>query len=337
MRRKALFILASVFAVTISASQSVVAGGWPHRTVKIIAPLPAGGATDLAARLFAEGLSQRWGQSVIVENRPGADGIAGVTSFVNARDDHTLLFSFAGPISINPLIHDQLPYDPVRDLVPVAAAIDNFFAIAVSAQTGVQSIDKFITTAQESPERFNWAATAGLPQYIFLALQQRNGLKLTQVPYREVALALQDLAENRIQVLVTAPTILLPAVAGGKARLLMITNRQRSPVAPEVPTAIEAGFPELTFEGTVGFFGGRDMAAHLRRGLPSTLLPTAANNAFDQSRNACRAIASALSLPSSARNACSRGTSTWAWIRVLSRSDRRGSTMARPQAGFLTA
>jgi tripartite-type tricarboxylate transporter receptor subunit TctC len=264
MRRKALFILASVFAVTISASQSVVAGAWPHRTVKIIAPLPAGGATDLAARLFAEGLSQRWGQSVIVENRPGADGIAGVTSFVNARDDHTLLFSFAGPISINPLIHDQLPYDPVRDLVPVAAAIDNFFAIAVSAQTGVQSIDKFITTAQESPERFNWAATAGLPQYIFLALQQRNGLKLTQVPYREVALALQDLAENRIQVLVTAPTILLPAVAGGKARLLMITNRQRSPVAPEVPTAIEAGFPELTFEGTVGFFGGRDMSTAVR-------------------------------------------------------------------------
>jgi len=260
MPRKALFILASLFAVAISASQSVVAGGWPHRTVKIIAPLPAGGATDLAARLFAEGLSQRWGQSVIVENRPGADGIAGVTSFVNARDDHTLLFSFAGPISINPLIHDQLPYD----LVPVAAAIDNFFAIAVSAQTGVQSIDKFIATAQESPERFNWAATAGLPQYIFLALQQRNGLKLTQVPYREVALALQDLAENRIQVLVTAPAILLPAVAGGKARLLMITNRQRSPVAPEVPTAIEAGFPELTFEGTVGFFGGRDISTAVR-------------------------------------------------------------------------
>jgi tripartite-type tricarboxylate transporter receptor subunit TctC len=104
--------------------------------VRIILPLPAGLATDLAARLFAEKLSVRWGQPVVVENRPGADGIVGVTSFVTAHDDHTLLFSFAGPISINLLIHEKLPYDPVRDLVPIAMAIDNFFAVAVSSPTG---------------------------------------------------------------------------------------------------------------------------------------------------------------------------------------------------------
>ena len=127
---------------------------------------------------------------MVVENRPGADGITGVTSFVNAHDDHTLLFSFAGPISINPLIYDKLPYDPARDLVPIAAAIDNFFAIAVSTPTGVRSIDAFIAAARAAPERFNWAATAGLPQYIFLALQKKNGLALTQVPYRDFAPAL---------------------------------------------------------------------------------------------------------------------------------------------------
>lgn len=264
MLRRALFVFTSLFAMVVSACQPALAGAWPHRTVKIIAPLPTGGGTDLAARLFAEGLSQRWGQAVVVENRPGADGIVGVTTFVNAHDDHTLLFSFAAPISINPLIHDKLPYDPVRDLVPIAAVIDNFFAVAVSAQTGVQSIDQFIAAAQASPERFNWAATAGLPHYIFLALQKKNGLKLTQVPYREFAPALQDLAENRIQVLVTAPAIMMPAVANGKARLLMVTNRERSPLAPDVPTAIEAGFPELTFDGVVGFFGGRDLPAAIR-------------------------------------------------------------------------
>jgi tripartite-type tricarboxylate transporter receptor subunit TctC len=263
MPRRARFILAALLAVAVSASQPVLAEAWPQRTVRIIAPLPAGGATDLAARLFAEGLSRRWGQSVIVENRPGADGIAGVTTFVNAQDDHTLLFSFAGPISINPLIHDNLPYDPVRDLVPIAAVIDNFFAIAVSAQTGLQSIDSFIAAARDAPERFNWAATAGLPQYIFLALQ-KNALTLTQVPYRDFAPALQDLAENRIQVLVSAPAIMMPAVASGKARLLMVTNRQRSPIAPEVPTATEAGFPELTFDGVVGFFGRRDLPTAVR-------------------------------------------------------------------------
>jgi tripartite-type tricarboxylate transporter receptor subunit TctC len=264
MRARTPLAFALLVAVLTCAAKPGSAENWPQRTVKIILPLPAGGGTDLAARLFAEQLSRRWGQPVVVENRPGTDGIVGVTSFVNAHDDHTLLFSFAGPISINPLVHDKLPYDPVRDLVPIATAIDNFFGIAVSAPTGAGSITSFIEMARAHPANFNWAATAGLPQYVFLALQKKAGLTLTQVPYREFTLAQQDLAENRIQVLVTAPSWLVPLIESGKARMLMVTNRQRSPIALEVPTAEEAGFPELTFDGMVGFFGGRDLPIALR-------------------------------------------------------------------------
>jgi tripartite-type tricarboxylate transporter receptor subunit TctC len=256
---RAPFVFALLAAALTCASMQARAETWPERPVRIILPLPAGLGTDLAARLFAEKLSIRWGQPVVVENRPGADGIVGVTSFVTANDDHTLLFSFAGPISINPLIHEKLPYDPVRDVVPIAIAIDNFFTVAVSSPTGVRTLDSFIEAARAHPEKFNWAATAGLPQFFFLALQRRAGLVLTQVPYRDFAPALQDLAENRIQVLVSSPAVLMPAIESGKARLLMVTNRQRSPLAPDIPTAEEAGFPELTFEGVVGFFGGRDM------------------------------------------------------------------------------
>jgi tripartite-type tricarboxylate transporter receptor subunit TctC len=259
MRIRGPFVFALFAVAAICASPSARAETWPERPVKIVVPLPAGLGTDVALRLFAEKLAVRWGQPVVVENRPGADGIVGVTSFVSANDDHMLLFSFAGPITINPLIHDKLPYDPVRDLVPIATAIDNFFAIAVSAPTGVRSLDSFIEAARTSPEKFNWAATPALPQFIFLALQKKARLKLTQVPYRDFTPAIQDLAENRIQVLVTAPSSLMPAVQSGKARLLMVTNRQRSPIAPDVPTAQEAGFPELTFDGVVGFFGGRDL------------------------------------------------------------------------------
>ena len=237
---------------------------WPQRAVKIILPLPAGSGTDLAARLFAERLSQRWRQGVVVENRPGVDGLAGVAGFVSSRDDHELLFSFAGPVSINPLIYDKLPYDPDRDLVPIASAIDNFFCVAVSSSMGVDSIGSFVEAVRNKPGKFNWTATAGLPQYIFAALQKSAGLQLVQVPYRDFAPALQDFAEGRIHVVVTAPSLLLPIVAAGKARLLMVSNRRRSPLAPEVPTAAEAGFPELTFEGVVGFYGRRDMTASLR-------------------------------------------------------------------------
>ena len=258
------FVFSLIAVAAICSPIAARSEAWPQRAVKIILPLSAGSGTDLAARLFAERLSQRWRQGVVVENRPGVDGLAGVASFVSARDDHELLFSLAGPISINPLIYDKLPYDPDRDLVPIASAIENFFCIAVSSSMGVNSMGSFLEAVRNNPGKFNWAATAGLPQYIFEALQKSAGLQLVQVPYRDFAPALQDFAEGRIQVVVTGPAPLLPHVKAGRAKLLMVSSRQRSPLAPEVPTAGEAGFPELTFEGVVGFYGRRDMPAPLR-------------------------------------------------------------------------
>jgi tripartite-type tricarboxylate transporter receptor subunit TctC len=278
MSMRAPFLLALLIAAATVSTSTARAGGWPERPVKIILPISAGTGTDVAARLFAEKLSVRWGQPVVVENRPGADGIVAVTGLVNAHDDHTLLFSFAGPITINPFVHEKLPYDPIRDLVPIATAIENFFVIAVSESAGVRSLVSFIEAARAHPEKFNWAATPGLPQFIFLALQKRAGFTLTQVPYRDFGAAIQDLAENRIQVAVTAPPVLLPAVQSGKARLLMVTNRQRSPIAPEVPTAEEAGFPELTFEGAVGFFGNRDMPIVRRDRIANDIAAVAADH-----------------------------------------------------------
>ena len=238
---------------------------WPERTVRVILPLPAGSGTDTAARLFAQGLAVRWGKPVIVENRPGGDGIPAVTGFLSARDDHTLLLSFAGVITINPLVHDKLPYDPAHDLVPIVSIVDNFFAIAVSETLKVASLEDFIKLARTQPGKLNWAATSGLPDYIFAALQRSAGLKLTQVSYRDFAPALQDLGEGRIQVAVTGLSLLLPQVDAGKAKLLMVTNRERSRLAPTVPTAKELGHPDLTFDGVVGFYGWRDIPAALKQ------------------------------------------------------------------------
>ncbi len=237
---------------------------WPERTVRVILPLPAGSGTDNAARLFAQGLAARWGKPVIIENRPGGDGIPAVTGFLSARDDHTLLLSFAGVITINPLVHDKLPYDPAHDLVPIVSIVDNFFGIAVSETLKVASLEDFVTLARTQPGKLNWAATSGLPDYIFAALQRKAGLKLTQVSYRDFAPALQDLGEGRIQVAVTGLSLLLPQVDAGKAKVLMVTNRERSRLAPTVPTAKELGYPDLTFDGVVGFYGWRDIPAALK-------------------------------------------------------------------------
>ena len=251
--------LACLFAAATASAET-----WPRQTVRVIVPLPAGTGTDIAARLYAERLSQRWGQPVIVENRPGADGIIAAQALVNARDNHTLLFSFAGLITINPLIHDKLPYDPARDLVPIAPGADNFFAIAISEKLGIKTLAELIALARAKPGKLNWAATPGLPQFIFAALAKSAGLQMIEVSYKDFTPALQDLGEGRIEVAVTGLALFLPHVQAGRVRLLMVTNRERAPVAPGVPTASEVGHPELTFEGTVGFYGWRGMPDELR-------------------------------------------------------------------------
>lgn len=251
-------------AVVLGAAQAA-SEPWPQRTVRVIMPLSPGSATDLAVRLFAQRLAERWGQPVIVENRQGADGIPAVVSFLGARDNHTLMFSFAGLITINPLTHDKLPYDPARDLVPIASAVDNFFGVAASETLKVASLEDFIKLVRAQPGKLNWAATPGLPDYIFAALQKSAGIEMAQISYRDFTPALQDLGEGRIQVAVTSLSLLLPQVQTGKAKLLMVTNHERAPLAPDVPTASEVGYPELTFDGVVGFYGWRDMPDDLKQ------------------------------------------------------------------------
>ncbi len=218
-----------------------------------------GSGTDIAARWCAERLAARWGKPVIVENRQGSDAIPAVMSVVGARDNHSFLFSFAGVITINPLIHEKLPYDPVHDLVPIASVADNFLAIGVSANLNVNTLAEFVALARTQPGKLNWAATPGLPHYVFAAIQKSTGIELVRASYREFGPALADLGEGRIHAVASSINVMAPPVQAGRARMLMVVNRERSPLAPDVPTAAEAGYPDLTFDGVVGFFGTRDM------------------------------------------------------------------------------
>src|SRR5712692_3790150 len=141
------------------ASQSALAQtpsqAWPQKTVRFIVPLPPGSGTDLSARLVAERLTERWGQPVVVENRQGADGIPAVTSFLTARDNHTLLLSFAGVITFNHLLHERLPYDPATDLVPIVPVVDNFLGVSASAMLQVNSLADLIAAARAQPGKLN--------------------------------------------------------------------------------------------------------------------------------------------------------------------------------------
>jgi tripartite-type tricarboxylate transporter receptor subunit TctC len=228
----------------------------------------------------AERLTERWGQPVVVENRQGADGIPAVSSFLSARDNHTFLLSFAGVITFNALLHERLPYDPATDLVPIAPVIDNFLGVSATALLKVNSLALLVQAARAQPGKLNWAATPGLPYYVLLALQKSAGIDMVQVSYRDFAPAYHDLNQGRLHVAATGVPTLAPHHQAGTAKLLFVTNRDRSPQTPDVPTAAEAGYGELTFEGTVGLYGWRDMPVSLKERIATDLNAITADPAF---------------------------------------------------------
>ena len=269
------FVLALITAATALAEEP-----WPQRAVRLIVPFGSGSAPDVAARLYAERLASRWQRPVIVENRLGAEGLVGVSAFAGMRDDHALLFSPAAPISVFPYTQERLGYDPTRDLVPISSAVDTFGSIAVSASLKVASLAEFVVLARAQPGKLNWTSGGGAFPTLLSGFAKTADLDLVHVSYREQNLAIHDLAAGRVQILGTTLTALLPLARAGKIRLLAVTNKRRAPIAPEVPTATETGYPELEFEGLIGFFGWRDIPAPLRDRISADVRTVAVDPAF---------------------------------------------------------
>jgi tripartite-type tricarboxylate transporter receptor subunit TctC len=237
---------------------------WPQRPVRLLVPFGAGSATDITARLFADRLAQRWGQPVVVENRPGGDSNIAVGAFASARDDHTILYSAPNPITVNPILYEKLPYDPSQDLVPISLGSEIFIVVAAPESLKINSLPELVAMARAQPGKLNWVATPGVVYYMFAGFVRNAGLDMSQVPYRDFTQAVNDLAEGRIQVTVTSLATARPQVETGKVKLLAVTNQQRIPARPEIQTVTEAGHPDLAFGAFGGFFGWRGMPNDLR-------------------------------------------------------------------------
>ncbi|MBR0703797.1 tripartite tricarboxylate transporter substrate binding protein [Bradyrhizobium diazoefficiens] len=266
--------LALGLLTTIALSFTTLPGkaqSWPTQVVKIITPFPPGSGGDVTARPFAERLAERWGKPVIVENRPGADGIIAATAVLNSNDGHTLLYTNGGPLTSNLLAHaGSLPYNP-DDLLPVAAAAEVYVAIAVPASLATSSLSEFVAQARLKRGQFNWSGTPGSLDYLVPGFLKRAGIDLPRVPYREVSMAMQDLSQDRLQFYAAALATQLPMAQTGKIKIIAITNSQRSPFLPDVPTARESGFPELEYEAFLGFFAPRGMSVELRERIGADL------------------------------------------------------------------
>jgi tripartite-type tricarboxylate transporter receptor subunit TctC len=198
-----------------------------------------------------------------VENRPGGDAVVAINAFISAHDDHTLLYTPTSSFTAHPYQHDKLPYD-ARELSPVARVSNTLVGLIVAPALNVASVAELIGLIRAQPGKLNYTTATGMTDVIYEGYFKSAGLAIIRVPYRDVVTPLTDLGEGRIQAYVGALAIEQPHIQAGRAKLIAITNSQRAPAAPDVPTIAEAGFPALTFDGLTGLFGPRDMAGEVR-------------------------------------------------------------------------
>jgi tripartite-type tricarboxylate transporter receptor subunit TctC len=255
----------AVLAVALAALASAPghAQHWPQRTVKFVVPLGPASGVDIGARLFADRLSARWGQAVVIENRPGGDGMVAINAFLGASDDHTLLFAPTSSFTAHPFLYDKLSYDP-RDFVPVARVSNTLIAMAVPASLNVASFHELVAMIRAQPGKLNWAGITGAVDLAITGFLRGANLDIVKVPYRDGVQAVNDLSEGRVQMYTAALAISRPHFQAGKVKLIAILNHERAPTVPEVPTVAELGYPALTFDGLVGVFAIKSMSAELR-------------------------------------------------------------------------
>jgi tripartite-type tricarboxylate transporter receptor subunit TctC len=250
------------FAPSASAQSS--AQSWPQRPVRVILPFGAGSATDVAARLMSEKLSVRWGKPIVIENRPGADGLLAINTFTAANDDHVLLYASTASFMAHPYTLDKIPYNLERDLAPIARVTDTVLGVSASSSIKVNSLKEFVALAKAQPGKLNAAGAAGVPDFTLGYFLNVEKLDVTRVPYKDVVQAATDLSAGQIQFLLSSYAILRGGQESGRIKVLAIGGRQRFPAAPDIPTVHEAGFPALNTETTAGFYGPRSMAQDLR-------------------------------------------------------------------------
>jgi tripartite-type tricarboxylate transporter receptor subunit TctC len=254
LKRLILLILVTIFP---SLALSQPSQGWPKHAVRLVTSSTPGGSADMVARLFAEKLSRRWRTNVIVENRPGADGVIAIQAVLGATDGHTLLATPSSNVTVTPAIR-KLPYAN-GDLRPLSTAAIDFLAVAVPASSSIGSLADLIAAARERPGALNWFASSGSPAMAFGEFVRINHLDMVYVPYKGSPEALRDLSESRIQVCLIPLAVAFPLTQAGRLRLIAITNPETAPVAPDVPTALGTGHPELAIQGVLGFFAPKSM------------------------------------------------------------------------------
>jgi tripartite-type tricarboxylate transporter receptor subunit TctC len=250
---------------------------WPTRPVRWIIPFGPGSGVDVGARLLTDRLAEKWGQPVVVDNRPGGDGIIAMTAFLNANDDHVLLYCGTGSYTVHPYQIEKLTYDFQRDLAPLARVANTIMAVTATTRMNAGSLKDIIALAKAQPGKLNAAVPQGISELVFDGFVKAEGLDIQKVPYKDVVQAVPDLVEGRINIMYTSYAVVRPVATAGTAKVLAVGAQARVDTLPNIPTAREAGVPSFELDGLSGLFGPSKMAMDVRKKIGADIVAVMAD------------------------------------------------------------
>jgi tripartite-type tricarboxylate transporter receptor subunit TctC len=238
------WLTAIAATILLCVAPHSASAAYPDRPIRLIVPFAPGGSTDILGRILAEALHPILGQTIIVENRPGAGGNIG-GDFVSraAPDGYTLLLAAAGPTVINPSLYRNMPYDPAKDLAPITCLEREHNLMVVGNSTPAKTLQEFLTYARAHPGKLSFGSPGnGSPAHLAgELLDQKAGLKMQHVPYKGTGPAITDLVAGHIDMIIDNMPALLPQVRAGNLRALAVPSDKRATAAPDIPTFSEAG------------------------------------------------------------------------------------------------
>ena len=232
------------FVALVGALAPTQASTFPDRPLRIVVPFAAGGNVDIVTRIVAGGLAEALGQSVVVENKAGANGVIGAESVARAAPDgYTLFIATAETMALNPFLMKSIPYDPLKDFAAIGLVDDFPFTLTVNPQLPVKSVNDFVTYARANQGKLNFSSwgTGSIGQIAFEQFSQATGIQMQHIPFKGAAPAIMAVATGEVHAFMATLSVARPQAASGRVRILAITTPERDPSAPDIPTLREMG------------------------------------------------------------------------------------------------
>src|SRR3954462_9179100 len=261
-------LVAIAFVAAFAAILPVQAQDYPSRLVHLVVPQAAGGGTDTFARALGQKLSERWGQPVVIENRAGAGGVVGTDSVAKAMPDgYTLLVTYEGSQAINQSLYQNLPFDSLKDFVPIATIAVTPFILIVGPKAEAKSLQEFIAFARANPDRLSYgsAGNGSVNHLLGEMLKTEAGIRIVHVPYKGASAAIADVIGGHVDAAFASVPSVISSVQGNLVRALAVSSARRIAIAPDIPTIAEAGFEKFDVNPWWGILAPAGLSPALAR------------------------------------------------------------------------